>query len=461
MRVSARFLAAWLILLLLAASCAAEGFSFAVPEPDRPAPASLDGLSCAANLLAVPRFRTESDGTALLLTAAEPLPEGVQVTVITADGAPCEAEVCSPAALRMASPPERCWLRLRWNGDGTLYEARYLIQAGDPCAFWEATADDGDRRLTLNALTGAFTLSMTLDNVARTELRYDGDGRFAGAVLMGDTREKGTLPMIVQYDEYGRASAVTAADLLTGYTFNRAQGAWYDSQGRAVELETLPPFDLRRHPAPAAREIAYGDLHLREENAGIDREALLAAAPVLGEITAGEGLAAFTADADEALLTVDGAWVFDSRLGSLHRDGTAFTAADPDLTEESVLTVTLIRGSLTAVYEKGALVSVTNRAAGLRWTADGRITLTNGAATVTYSPRGALSGVVVESADGARLTYDARGTLTGLELDGYIWTRKAAWKSTAVNEKGTVIHPSASQPKRINLKDYPALTFAD
>lgn len=461
MRLSARLLAACLAVLLLAAACAAEGFSFEPAVSERPAPASLDGDPSAAALLAAPRLAAQPDGASLRLTAGGALPEGLKASVITADGAPCEVEILPPADIALAAAPDRAWLHLHWDDSDARFEASYLIQQGEPCSLWEAAAITDGGKLTFNALSGIFTLSLALEGVVRTEVRYDRSGRLLGALLVGDTREQDTLPLTVQYDPYGRAAGVTAADLQYGYTFNRAQGSWYNDQGQAVALDALPAFTLSRHPAPAAREIAWGDLHLSEERAGIDRNALLAGAPVVSDVSVLEGQVRFSSDADEVILTVDSAWAFDSRLGSLIREGTVFTACSADMTEESVLTFTLTRGGITAVYEQDRLVSVTDRARGIRWTADGQVTLENGAATAVYSPRGALSSVMLESPDGATLTYDARGALTGLTLDGYLWTRKDGWKTTAVNEKGNVIHPSVSQPSQVNPKDYPALTYLE
>ena len=43
-------------------------------------------------------------------------------------------------------------------------------------------------------------------------------------------------------------------------------------------------------------------------------------------------------------------------------------------------------------------------------------------------------------------------------MDEYSWSKDSGWRTTAVNEKGNIIHPAVKQPAAVNLKNYPAIT---
>ena len=428
----------WLALLLaLPEAASAEGFSFTVNRPAEAAPASVFDLPCARALAALPALTADWSGDTLRLTLDVDLPAGAETRLAGPDGAALSAAF-EGRSMTVRPAPASGWLRLGWTEGGTAVSARYLVRDGEPCTLWEAAATADGVKVSLDG-QGGYHLPLQLDRVAVTDLYYGPDGWLMSSVLLGDTREADTLPLTVQYDGFGRAESVTAADLMDTYTYNRALGAWLDDQGNSVTLDRLPAFDIGRHPAPAARPLTYGTLYLKEGKAGVDRAALLASAPALTSLAIGSGVVTFESDAPQVRLTVDNAWVYDTRQGSLLREGNTYGVAAAYIDEESFVTVTLTRGTVTAVYEGEKLVSVTDSAAGVRWTANGEVRLTNGAATVTYDANGALKQVLVASADGATLTYNAAGNLTGWSLDGYSWSRKHNdWTKDVITQKGEI-----------------------
>ncbi len=457
-RLTALLLAAF---CLLWTGCArADGFFFgATPAPpyEYPAPADVFELEAASALRDAPVFAAKVEDGTVILTPRAALPDGAAWS-LTADGGTVEAER-QGNALRVTDLPGRIWLTLTWTAGGEI-TAQYLIQDGT-CELWTASATQLSGTLMTAALThqggGGYTLSMSLEQVAGTTVYYDADGELLGAVLLGDRRTGAAVPLTIQYDHYGRAVSITATDLAHTYTYSRAQGVWMDEDGLPA-VEALSAFQPQRHPAPAAKSLSHGVLHETEATAGVDREAFLASAPSLSGLSAtAEGIS-FISDAETAEVAVDNLR-FSSARGSLRREDDAFYAEV--YAEGMPYTLTLTRGGVTAVWENGALSRVSDRR--YVWTADGALTVSLGAASASYNKNGRLTSVSVESADGATLTYNAAGRLTGWAMDEYSWTRDGSaggvWRTTAVNEKGNVVHPTVKAPAAVRLEDYPAITI--
>ena len=450
-----RDLALLLVMCLLFSTAGAEGFSFGSPAVNGPAlPAQIFELDAARRLreLAVPDCAATDGLYRLHIT----LPQDCSVTASTTEGTDLAVGTAGADTITLACDQMSCWLNLSWTDGDTAYTARYLFEAGGACELWEAFAEDVGRKITRK--NSRYTLEPDWPDVSAASLYYREDGQLQSALLMGDRRETGSLPLTVQYDCFGRATSVTAADLRHSYRYSRPLASWLDENGETVVSPELPPFELSRHPAPAALPLSMPRVCRTEAAAGIDRAALLAAAPALSDLEITTDSVLFVSDADEALLTADGSVVFSSRQGSIAHSGTAFTADATAFEPGATLELALTKDGVTAVYRKNALVSVSD-GAGVTLYADGTLTLETAAAAIRYSASGRLKQAEVEQADGARVTYGPTGQLIGWSMDGYLWSRDDGWRTTAVNENGSVIHPGARAPTAVRLSDYPPLTI--
>ena len=457
---------------LLTPAAGADGFSFGASTAaeteqapaftaasEQGAPAQLFELEAARTLREPPVFQARADGTALEL-AGTGLPENAVLYAVSAEGDELET-VPTDSGVTIPDMSGQAWLVLQWTGGDTAFSVRYLIRDGGQCEFWDAAADDGQRQITRRSGSGGYQLSLSLPDVSGATLLYRADGTLLRAIVLGDRREAGTLPFTVQYDEYGRAESITAADLSHTYTYSRPLAAWLDENGTTAQNERLPAFDLNRHPSPAARELAVETIHAKETNAGIDREALWASAPTLTGLTRETGRLTFVSDADDAALTVDGEAYYSYSEGTLTREGTLFIAESPDLFPNARVSATLRRGDVTALYQEETCLSVTDSVIGATLTAQGDLALSVGAGEARYNARGNLTAVDIAGADGATLTYNRQGRLIGWAMDGYIWTRDDGWRTTAVNDKGNVIHPTAKAPSQVRLNAYPDIDIEE
>ena len=452
----------YLIVALCAGVTRAEGFHFGAEPaspPVSPAPTALFDWPAAQALRDAPVWAASLDAQTLTLTATA-LPQDAAVTLNARDGARLDFDR-TDATVTVLDPPALCWLSLRWTVDDAPATALYLVQDSVACMLWEATLQREGCVITRKSASDGYQLSLEWPKVSSAIVYYDAAGRLLSSVLLGDCRESDHLPLTIQYDRYGRAASVTITDLQRTYTYSRPLGGWVDSDGSPVTDASLPAYDPARHPAPAAEPLEVGAIHLNEARAGIDRAALLAAAPRLEDLTPEDGRLTFRSDADSMELTVDESAYFSTAHGTIRVEDGRCAVESGDLYADSVLRLTLRRGALTAVYQGGTLQSVTDSAAGLVWTADGTLTAQAGAATVMYNARGSLTEAQVESKDGATLIYDRQGRLTGWKMDGYVWSREEGWRTTAINEKGNVIHPSVKAPAAVQLKDYPSITIEE
>ena len=433
---------ALLLTLLMGVGARADG--------NQAAPAQLMELPAAQVLTVLPALRLTDRRV-----TAERLPEGGALTASAAEGEdwPLTKEADHWTLPDGADP---AWLTLRWRENGIGCEARYLIQASG-CELWEASADDGEYQVTRRS--GSFSLRLSLAHVGSAQAHYDTDGLLKGSVLIGDVRQPGTLPMTLQFDRYGRAAGITATDLNSMYTFNRARGEWLNEEGEAVSLDTLPVFDPALHPAPAALPLRTATIYRTEAGAGVDRAALAASAPKLTGFTVTDDTVTLVTDAEDALLLADGSDAYSVSAGTLIRTDGGYIAAPVE--PGASLQITLRRGAVTALYQRDKLVSITDAALGAVLYADGSLTLSTGDATVYYSARGRLAQALIESPDGAVLTYNVHGRLTGWSMDGYSWTSDGGWRGTAVNANGNVIHPTVRAPAAVNLKSYPSLEIQE
>ena len=462
MRNGIRCLAVLAAIALLLSAAQASGFSFSsVPEQSFSSiPAYLFDLETAQALKNPPAFQASREGERLVLTALTDLPDGSTAAFSTAEGPDVSMEFRG-RILTVQNPLEVSRLTVSWTQGDAAMAVQYLVRAEGRCELWNASADNGDYYIIRKGDSNTYSLSCKLENVSSTTLYYDADGRLMSSILLGDRRGNAGLPLILQYNAYGCAISITAADLQHTYTYSRPQGAWFDEAGQPVQDERLAVFDPVLHPAPTARELTIGAIHLSEKNAGIDRAALVAAAPTLNDLTVAEGTVSFVSDADSAALTLNGDIYFSTAQGTLQRDGTVFTAETPDIYADSRTEISLERGGMTAVYQALALTKLTESAAGITLTSDGTLTYERGAVAAQYNARSNLTEERIHSADGAVLTYNRQGKLIGWAMDEYSWTREGGWRTTAVNEKGNIIHPPVKQPAAVDLKNYPAITMED
>ena len=448
--------------LLFTSSVIPKNAAFADAAATAQAPLSGDvfALPGARLLRTVPAFDILASGEGLTLTPASELPEDAVLLLAGMNSEPV-GFTQEGFSVSVPRPPEVCWLTAQWTDGVFTVLARYLVSADGRCDFWTASADDRQRVITRRGFSGGYTVEIEIPNVHTATVYYDADGVLHSSVLLGDEREEDTLPMILQYDEFGRAASITAADLQHTYTYSRAQGAWVDEAGSPADSPQLPPFAPERHPAPAALPLEIPTVRLTEAAAGIRRDELTSSAPELKDPSAEEGVLQFYSDADEAeAVTADGL-SFSTVYGTLSHEGTRFYAGIADLAPELRIQYTLVRGSVTAVYQASALQSVSDSTRGVTLLADGTLHLTRGACLARYNAKGNLTEVRVQSADGAVLTYNRQGRLTGWEMDGYIWTRENGWRGTAVNENGNIIHPAVKQPAAVNLDSYPPITIEE
>ena len=448
------------LVLLFWQAAAAENFSFGISTEPSTEPAFIFDLTAAQLLRDMPVFQSICNGESLRLYTTAALPADYQLTAATTDGIPLELIQTGESFQVIGEIPDSCWATLQWTSDGLAFTARYLAQANGHCELWEATADDGSRLITRRN-SGTYINRPAMKDITSATLYYRADGQLLSSLLLGDTRDPESLQLTVQYDRYGRPDSITAADLQHTYTYCRPLAAWLDETGAPAEAEQLPAFDIKKHPAPAALPLDIGTIYRSETAAGIDRELLLANAPVLTDCTSDEFRILITADADDAELVVGNTMYFSSSLGSLlHEDG-VFTAVTEGVGPNDVLEITLRLGTVTAKYVKSRLISVSDSSTGVSWTEDGFITMSKDALSVRYSPKGRLAEATVESPDGATLTYNVQGRLSGWAMDGYLWILNDGWRTTAVNENGSIIHPSAKAPGSIRLADYPAINIQE
>ena len=459
MRSRIRCLAVLAAVMLLLSNAQASGFAFDnIAEESLPsAPAYLFDLEAAQALKKLPVFQVSYETDQLILTCSDSLLDGCAAAFAIADGAKIAAEIHGQT-LTLRQPPEICWLTLSWKESGAALTAQYLIRASGRCEVWNAAADDGQYYIIRKNSGNTYSLSCELENVKSTTLYYNAEGRLISCVMLGDHRGNAPLPLTLQYNPYGCAVSITAADLQHTYTYSRPQAAWHDEAGKPARNEQLPAFDPAEHPSPAARKLTIGAIHRSEKKAGIDRAALLAAAPTLSELSITEGTVSFLSDADSASLTVDRDTYYATAQSTLRHEEAAFVAESADIYIDSRTEITLERGSMTAVYQASTFMRLTDSAKGITLTADGILTYETDAVTAVYNARGNLTEARIHSADGALLTYNRQGRLIGWAMDEYSWNKDSGWRTTAVNEKGNIIHPAVKQPAAVNLKNYPAIT---
>ena len=457
----------WTALVLAALMCVpaafAEGFTFGgnVREAAPSVPGNLFELPTARRLRELPALQASGPNGGLTLKPDTPLPDGVSVTLTATDGQPAGEAAILDGSVAVPEVPGMCWLTLSWREEDAAVAVQYVLTAPAGCEFWAATADDGQYAVTRKGASGSYTLELAVPGVSRATLYYNGEGRLQSSILLGDEREPGTLPMILQYDEYGRPVMISAADIQHTYTFSRAQGVWEDEAGQAAASESLPVFSTERHPAPAALPLEIPPVHLSEAGAGIDRAALMTGAPALTELNTVDGAVRFTSDADSAeLITADGL-CFSTDYGTLSHDGNLFSAVAEGIYADPRIQLVLKRGGITAVYRVTALESVSDAARGIFLAADGTLMLSQGACEAKYNAKGNLTEARIQSADGATLIYNRLGRLVGWEMDGYTWAKEGGWRTTAYNENGNVIRPAVKQPAAVSLNDYPAITLEE
>ncbi len=448
-----------MLVLFSAASASGAGFA-SVPVIPSPAPASLFDLQAARAIKSIPVCQAKADGHALKLSFRADLPNDVSVSVTTSDGTPVDFEY-SKRTVTLLQPPALGWLILQWSEKKTRVTVQYLISKDGRCDYWSASADDGSRQIVRKGSDDPYELRITLKNVNDTRIYYNSEGVLLSSVLFGDKRESGSLPMILQYDEYGRAVNITAADTQHTYTYNRAEGRWEDESGKKAKAKGLPAFVSSRHPAPAANKLKVGTIHLSESGAGINRSKLLGKAPKLEELVLEDGSISFVSNTKKAELLVDGSLYLSTDQNTIRQTSKGFRAKASDIYADSSVRVALQRSGVTAVYQQNILESVSENASGVVLKSDGTLVLRKGAVEVLFNARGNMTEARIQSADGATLTYNRQGRLAGWEMDGYSWTKNGGWHTTAVNEKGNIIHPAVKQPAAVDLKKYPVINLKE
>ena len=437
-------------------SAAADGFSFGRAKETAAVtlPGELFKLQTAAPLRDIPVFRTALSDNNLILAPDPPLPPGCSAVFTLADGSTAEGK-SDGGDLVLSCFSGRCRLDLAWKDGDTAVTVQYLIASDGQAELRSASAEDTQCSVAYNGYSGRYIVNLSMPDVSIATVNYDEEGCLTSSLLLGDERQRGSFPLTIHYDEYGRALSITAADLEHTYNYSRPQGVWFDDQGQPAQNDRLPSFDQSLHPAPAARPLVIGTLHVSEKNAGVDRNALRKQMPTVRDLTREDGIISFVSDADSAVLVADSDTYFSTEYGTLSRTDGVFTAESEELFQDTKVQLILQRGSITAVYRMTTLESVSDSEAGIELTPDGVLTLTDGITVTKYNGKGRLTEVRVQSADGATLIYNRGGWLTGWEMDEYYWTKEDGWHITAVSEDGRIIHPSVKQPAAIRLEDYP------
>lgn len=419
------------------------------------APAELFELKAAQALRALPQAELALADGELSVSFPDGLPEGAALSVLFPDGTSAALTADGGRYLAACPGAARCFVDLCWTADGDEYTVRYMA-AGGAGMVWSASVRTGGSLVTLGS-GGGYTLKTVLPGTDEALSYYTADGALTGSLVRGDRRQAGSLPLTISYDLYGRAVEITALDTADSYRWHRALGKWQSSGGADAPANGLPDFDPALHEAPAAVSLTVGAVFQSEKDLAVDRAQLLAAAPALTALTVEDACVRLTASAlGRAEVLVDDEMRYSTDQGTVVRQGDELIVYSDFIYPDSRIRVTLTVGALTAVYQGTALQTVTDRAAGATLSVpDGTLSVRSGAVTAYYTKRGQLSSCTVEAPDGALLTYNARGRLTGVELEGYIWGQKEGWRTTAVNEKGNVIHPSVKKPGNIDIDSYP------
>ena len=417
------------------------------------APETLSGMAGAEWLTDPLSCRAELQEETLRLRFSQGLPEGAALTVRAASGRDLALR-SAEAGMWEAQTQAEGWFQITVQAplNGGAVALRYVYTPGEDAWLREAALTAPGGTLTRQA-DGGYRWEESVPDVERALISYDENGVLTGSLLTGDRRAGFPLPMTVAYDVFGGLLSATASDARRVYRWDAALAVW--TAGEAVA--DLPAFTLAEHPAPAAAALTVPPVYREETAAGIDREAVLLAAPARPELWAEDGALYLSVGAfDAAAVTVDGTLVFSSERGSLTLQDGIWTASSLLIRADSALAVTLFCGACSAAYEKDALLWVSD-GQGVTWYQDGTLCLTQGAATAWYSRRGKLTRVFVEQMDGATAEYNASGRLVGLVSGAYSWSRDDGWRGTAINENGNEIHPKVKAPAGIDLSGYPGL----